>query len=136
MTDLLVLALRAHGGVDRWRGVSSIRTRASASGLFFASKGYGDALRNVGVTVRRREQWTSLEPFTDVRKRAVCTPSRTVIATQGKQLEDTRDDPLLAFTGHSADTRWDDLHLAYFIDYAITSMSHSIREFSRSPSTS
>ena len=118
MSDLLELAFNAHGGLERWLEVSKIGARASASGFFFASKGYDKSLPDVGVSVSTREQWTSLERFTDNQKRAICTPLRTVIETMDQELLETRDNPRDAFKGHTADSPWDDLHLAYFLGYA------------------
>lgn len=120
MSDLLELALDAHGGLTRWREVSTIHARASATGAFFSIKGYGDQLNNVGIEVRTREQWTAFSPLLDGKKqRAICTPSQTVIeALDNNHASISRDNPASAFEGHTMDTPWDDLHLAFFLGYA------------------
>ena len=46
--------------------------------------------------------------------RSSCTPDRTVIETlDGKPVKDRRN-PRAAFDGHTVETPWDDLNLAYF----------------------
>lgn len=119
MSELLDQALLAHGGLDRWRAATAIRARASASGLVFSSKGYGEALKDVGVTVSTREQLTTLDRFLTPGNRAICTPVRTVIENEAHQALASRNDPLAAFDGHVGDTPWDNLHLAYFLGYAL-----------------
>jgi hypothetical protein len=47
MTDLLDLAVQAHGGMERWRQLSSIRVAASITGAIWFVKGQGDALKAV-----------------------------------------------------------------------------------------
>jgi hypothetical protein len=51
MTDLLDLAVQAHGGMERWRQLSSIRIAASITGAIWFVKGQGDALKDVVLTV-------------------------------------------------------------------------------------
>jgi hypothetical protein len=49
MNDLLKLALdaHAHGGLDRWKKVKSIKVTASITGAIWYVKGKGDFLKNV-----------------------------------------------------------------------------------------
>jgi hypothetical protein len=116
MSDLLEEALNAHGGLARWNEVTEIRARATATGLVFSSKGYEGKLQNLGVIVKTREQWTALEPLLE--QRAICTPNKTVIESSDHQVLKSRDDPRSAFEGHTGDSPWDILHLAYFLGYA------------------
>jgi len=44
MTDLLDLAVQAHGGMERWRLLSLIRVAASITGAIWFVKAQGDAL--------------------------------------------------------------------------------------------
>jgi hypothetical protein len=51
--------------------------------------------------------------------RSSCTPDHTVIETlHGKPVKD-RKNPRAAFDGHTVETPWDDLNLAYFSGYAM-----------------
>jgi hypothetical protein len=51
MSDLLEVAVWAHGGPDRWDSVTSIDVAASITGTTWFVKGKGDALRNVRFEV-------------------------------------------------------------------------------------
>jgi hypothetical protein len=47
MNELLELTVKAHGGLDRWREVTSIRVPASITGAIWFVKGKGDVLKDV-----------------------------------------------------------------------------------------
>ena len=51
MNELLNLAVKAHGGLERWNKVKSIRVAASITGAIWFVKGKGDALKNIVMTV-------------------------------------------------------------------------------------
>ena len=119
MSDLLDQVLASHGGLDRWNKVERIEADASIYGAMWVRKGHGDALRNVRITAKPREQWISYLPFKGEGKRSVCTPDRTVIEGRNGEVLNARDNPRAAFDGHTVESKWDDLHLAYFSGYAM-----------------
>ena len=119
MTDLLGLVLASHGGVERWREVQAFNVDLSASGIFWGLKGHSDAMRDVHVVAKAHEQWISYHPFKGKDNRSVCTPLLTVIETLEGKTVVARDNPRAAFQGHTSETKWDDLHLAYFTGYAM-----------------
>ena len=47
MTELLNLAVKAHGGLDRWNKVKAIKVAASITGAIWYVKGKPDVLKNV-----------------------------------------------------------------------------------------
>lgn len=51
MSDLLEVALAAHGGLDRWDGITSIDVAASITGATWFAKGKGDVRNNVRFEV-------------------------------------------------------------------------------------
>ncbi|MFZ3271327.1 MAG: hypothetical protein WA285_22430, partial [Mycobacterium sp.] len=51
MSNLLEVAVSAHGGQDRWDSVTSIDVAASITGTTWFVKGKGDALKNVRFEV-------------------------------------------------------------------------------------
>jgi len=119
MSDLLDLVVAAHGGLDRWKNVKRIEADASIYGAMWVRKGHGDALRDVHITAEPHKQWISYTPFKGEGKRSVCTPSRSVIETNDGKILEARDNPRAAFDGHKVETKWDELHLAYFSGYAM-----------------
>jgi hypothetical protein len=78
--ELLDLAVKAHGGLDRWNKVKAIKVVASITGAIWFVKGKGDALKNVVLTAETRNERLTME-FPGQNKRAVFQPSRIVIET-------------------------------------------------------
>ena len=119
MNELLDLIIDAHGGTARWNEVETIDGDMSITGGLWARKGWPDVLRDVHVTAATGKQWISYRPFTDKSLRSSWTPDRAAIETlDGKPVRD-RQNPRAAFDGHTVETPWDDLHLAYFSGYAM-----------------
>lgn len=119
MTDLLDLAIAAHGGWDHWQRLSKLTARASVGGVLWALKGKEGIMNNVLFEVDCHRQYVVYTPLNSPERRNIYTPSRTAIETiHGKAME-SRDNPRSAFEGHSVETKWDNLHLVYFSGYAI-----------------
>jgi hypothetical protein len=119
MCELRDLVIEAHGGLERWNKVKTIEGDMSITGGLWARKGWPDVLKNVHVTAASATQWISYRPFTSESMRSSCTPDHTVIETlDGKPVKDRRN-PRAAFDGHTVETPWDNLHLAYFSGYAM-----------------
>ena len=113
MSELLDIAIKAHGGLDRWNKVKAIKTAASLTGAIWFVKGRGDVLKNVDILAEtKREQLTMDFPGQD--KRTVFEPNRVDVETSRGELITGRDDPEKSFEGHTRDTPWDDIHVAYF----------------------
>jgi hypothetical protein len=105
-SELLDLAVNAHGGLDRWNKVKAIKVGASITGAIWFVKGKGDVLKNVVLTAE-----------TD--KRAIFEPNRIVIETVNGTLIESRDDPETSFAGQQRETPWDDIDVAYFVGEAL-----------------
>ena len=117
--DLLALAVEAHGGLRRWRELTSITARLSIGGEPCHQKGWAGALDEIAVTIHPHVQHTSFAPFTAPDRRGVFTPNRVAIETTSGDLVSERIDPRAAFDSLDPGARWDALHLAYFIGCAI-----------------
>ena len=50
MTELLDLALQAHGGLERWLDVQSLGVRVSLTGSLYRLKGYPEGVPNGQIT--------------------------------------------------------------------------------------
>jgi hypothetical protein len=119
MSELRDLVIDAHGGIERWNKVKTIEGDMSITGALWARKGWPDALKDVHVTADARDQWISYWPFTGEGLRSSCTPGHTVIERPDGKPFKNRTNPRAAFDGHTVETRWDDLNLAYFSGYAM-----------------
>ncbi len=118
MTELLDFAVQAHGGMERWRQLGSIRVAASITGAIWFVKGQGDALKDVVLTVDTRAERVVID-FPGQNRRAIFTPSRIVIETADGTVIAAREDPEASFVGQQRETPWDDIHVIYFVGEAL-----------------
>jgi hypothetical protein len=117
-TELLDLAVKAHGGLDRWNKVDAIKVEASITGAIWFVKGKGDFLKSVVLTAETRNERLTVD-FRGQDKRAVFEPNRIVIETLNGTLIEARDSPEKSFEGQQRETPWDDIHVAYFVGEAL-----------------
>jgi hypothetical protein len=118
MSDLLEVAVAAHGGLDRWNSVTSIEVAASITGAIWYVKGKGDVLKNVRLTGDTTRELLTMD-FVGQDKRSLFEPLRVEMQRADGSLIDSRDDPERSFDGHVFDTPWDDMHVAYFSGEAL-----------------
>ena len=118
MNDLLHLALQAHGGLERWNQVKSIKVAASITGAIWFVKGKGDILKNVVLTADTSNERLTVD-FPSQNKRAIFEPSRIVIETASGTLLEARDNPEKSFAGQQRETPWDDIQVIYFVGEAL-----------------
>jgi hypothetical protein len=119
MSELRDLVISAHGGIERWNEVKAIEGDMSITGALWARKGWPDVLKNVHVIADAKSQWISYQPFIRDDMRSSCLPDRSVIETRGGKPIKDRKNPRSFFEGHTVETPWDDLNLAYFSGYAM-----------------
>jgi hypothetical protein len=127
MSELLNLAIKAHGGLDRWNKVKAIKVAASITGAIWYVKSRPDVLKNVVLTAETRNERVTVD-FPGQDKRAVFEPSRVVIERVSGTLIEARDDPEKSFEGQQRETPWDDIHVTYFAGEAL--WTYSILRFS------
>jgi len=118
MKDLLHLAVDAHGGLERWNKVKSIKVAASITGAIWYVKGKGDFLKSVVLTADTRNERLTVD-FPGQNKRAIFEPSRIVIETSNATPIEARDDPEKSFEGQQRETPWDDIQVVYFVGEAL-----------------
>lgn len=118
MTDLLDLAIEAHGGLARWREVKRLQMDMSISGALLSRKGLPQGLPNISVTVEPAEQRVSIRPFSGPGRVGHYSPDRLWITDAEGQVAAERTAPRAAFGDHDVATLWDELHVLYFFGYA------------------
>jgi hypothetical protein len=118
MNDLLKLAVKAHGGLDRWKRVKAIEAVASITGAIWEIKGKADFLEDVVLTAQTRSERLMVD-FPGQDKRAIFEPKRVVIETADGTLIEARDDPEKSFEGQQRETPWDEIQAAYFAGEAL-----------------
>jgi len=118
MNDLLNLALKAHGGLDRWNKVKAIRVTASITGAIWYVKGKPDFLQNVVLTAETRNERVSVD-FPGQNKRAIFEPNRIMLETADGTLTGAHDNPEELFVGQQRETPWNDTQVIYFAGEAL-----------------
>jgi hypothetical protein len=118
MNELLNLAVKAHGGLERWNKVKAIKVAASITGGIWYVKSKADYLKNVVLTAETRNERLIVD-FPGQDKRSIFQPNRIVNERLDGTLIEARDNPENSFAGQQRETPWDDIHVAYFVGEAL-----------------
>lgn len=118
MGELLDLAVKAHGGLERWNRVKSAKVAASITGAIWFVKSKGDVLKDVIMTIATKKERLVMD-FPGQDKRSIFGPDRVVMEKKDGTLIEARNDPEKSFEGHQTSTPWDDIHVAYFSGEAL-----------------
>ncbi len=118
MTELLDLAVEAHGGLARWNEVSSVKIDVSITGAIWYVKGQPDVLKDIVMVVdTHRERVTT--SFVSQDRQTIFEPGRVEIQGGDGRIEQFREDPEESFAGQTTDTPWDAVQVAYFSGEAL-----------------
>lgn len=119
LSSLAQLAIDAAGGLDRWRQFETVSARLTNGGVLWPLKHQQGVLDDVRVRVSLRKEWASHWPFGAPDLRTSFQPHRAAIETAEGQTAEELLQPRDSFKGHSLDTPWTRLQLAYFAGYAM-----------------
>lgn len=119
--ELLDRVVSAHGGLDRWNALSTVRASIVTGGSLWGMKGLTQDSAAREMTVWLHEQRASVMPFGAPNQRTAYTPNRIAIENTDGDVVAERWNPRESFSGHSETTPWDPLHRAYFNGYALWS---------------
>jgi hypothetical protein len=119
MNPLAKIAIDAHGGLDRWKKFGTASADLVQGGALWQLKGQAGLLDVTNVTVGLRSEWASHSPFGVPGRRSRFEPARIAIeSSDGVVLEELRE-PRQSFAGHTLQTPWTQLQLAYFAGCAM-----------------
>ena len=119
MNDLLTLAVRAHGGLDRWNAFKALRVELSVAGAIWQIKQQPDLLTEKVFEIGTHEENLTITPFTAPDRRSAFVPGRLALETLDGDIVEQRDDPQASFEGQVRETPWDKFHVAYFASEAL-----------------
>jgi hypothetical protein len=120
MHRLAEFAIKAHGGMVRWRAFRTVSADLIQGGVLWSLKGKAGLLDQVNVKVDLTREWASHSPFLAATQRSVFEPpQRVAIETMGGKPIDELLNPRDSFKGHTLETPWSDLQLAYFVGCAM-----------------
>ena len=119
MSDLLDTVIEAHGGLERWNQLDTVSARLLQGGAIWALKGHEGTLDDVFVRARLHEEAESHHPFEAPDRRSAFTPARVAIETTSGDVIEALEQPRASFAGHTLETPWTSLQLAYFVGTAM-----------------
>ena len=119
MKDLLTFAIEAHGGPNRWNELSEVSADLDVGGVLWGLKGQQGFVGASRVSVLLHCQWASHSPFLDPAHRTAFNAEHVAIETQDGLLVEARENTRGSFAGHTLETPWDRIQLAYFAGYAM-----------------
>ena len=117
--DLAKLAIEAHGGLERWNSFTMLSAHLIQGGVLWAVKGKAGVLDDVTVTVDLRNEKASHWPFGSPDRRSRFEPQRVALENADGEIIEELLQPRFSFKGHTLETPWSDLQLAYFAGYAM-----------------
>jgi hypothetical protein len=119
MNDLLETVIEAHGGLERWRELDGVSARLVQGGALWPVKGQRGVLDDVFIRAALHQQWASHHPFGAADRRSAFTPERVAIETTNGEVVEALQRPRASFAGHTLETPWTPLQLAYFVGTAM-----------------
>jgi hypothetical protein len=118
MNELLQKVIATYGGLERWNAYSTLSARVRGGGGLWTVKGQEGVLADYQTRVDLHRQYAS-HGWAGPGLRSVYTPKRVTIETEDGEVLEERRNPRAAFDGHTLQTPWDRLHLAYFTGFAM-----------------
>jgi hypothetical protein len=119
MADLLEAVIEAHGGLQRWNQLNNVSARLIQGGVLWPFKGQPGVLDDVVVTASLHEERVSHRPFGAPDRHSAFAPERVAIETDDGTVLEELEQPRASFAGHTLETPWSTLQLAYFVGTAM-----------------
>jgi hypothetical protein len=119
MTGLLDTVIEAHGGLKRWNQLDMISVRLAEGGALWALKGQPGVVDDVFVRANLHEERVSHHPFGAPDRRSAFTPEKVAIETTSGDVVESMEQPRASFAGHTLESPWTILQLAYFVGTAM-----------------
>ncbi len=117
--DLAQFAIEAHGGLERWNRFSTVSSRLIQGGVFWGVKGKAGVLSDVTIKVDLRGERVSHWPCGSPDRRSRFEPQRVALENVNGEVLEELLQPRSSFKGHTFETPWTDLQLAYFVGCAM-----------------
>src|SRR6266851_799737 len=117
--DLAKLAIEAHGGLERWNSFTTLSVHGIDGGVLWGAKGKAGVLDDVTITVDLRNEKASHYPFGSPDRRSRFEPQRVALENANGEVLEELLQPRSSFQGHTLETPWSDLQLAYFAGCAM-----------------
>jgi hypothetical protein len=118
MSDLLDLAIKAHGGLDRWNELSSVEGRFVIGGAIWGFKGVPDVLPDITVTLDLHTERVKIAPVGTADTHTLFVDGRLELRSVDGSVVEAVDNPKEAMASLAYDAPWNALDAAYFASEA------------------
>lgn len=118
-SELLQMALEAHGGLSRWGCFATVQATIVTGGQLFGLKGTPQDPTPRSMTVATQREWASVAPYGADDQRTDFTANRIAIEKIDGTIVQERLHPAEHAEGKAVDAAWDALDRAYFNGYAL-----------------
>lgn len=118
MSDLLALAIDAHGGLRRWDQLTSVEGRFAIGGAIWGFKSVPGVLADITVALDLHTERVTLAPVAGADLHTVFTDGRLELRSTSGELVAAVDDPKDAMARLAYDTPWSAMDAAYFASEA------------------
>jgi hypothetical protein len=118
MTDLLQLAVDAHGGLERWNELTSVAGRFSIGGAIWGFKGVPDVFGEITVALDLHAERVTIDPVAGPDTHTVFADGRLELRSGSGDVVQTVEDPKQAMARLAYDAPWNALDAAYFASEA------------------
>lgn len=119
MNSIAQSIIDAHGGLTQWRKFTKVQADLVQGGALWALKGQSGVLDRTTVTVATDRQWASHAPFGTLAVKSEFTGDRISLLDQTGNVTQSLEKPRGSFDGHTLETSWDALQLAFFAGCAM-----------------
>jgi hypothetical protein len=117
VTDLLELAIDAHGGIDRWNQLTSVEGQFSIGGAIWGFKGVPDVFGDITVALDLQTERVTIAPVAGPDTHTVFADGHLELRSAGGVVQ-TVDDPQAAMARQAYDAPWNAMDAAYFASEA------------------
>jgi hypothetical protein len=118
MSDLLTLAVEAHGGIDRWNQLTSVEGRFAIAGAIWDFKGVPGVLADITVALDLHTERVTLDPVAGPGTHTVFVDGRLELRSASGDLVEAVDDPKNAMARLDYGAPWSAMDAAYFASEA------------------
>ena len=117
-SELLALAIDAHGGLQRWNELTSVHGRFAIGGAIWGFKGVADVFHDVTVALDLHTERVTLNPVDGPGTHTLLADGHLELRSTDGQTLHTVDDPKAEMAKLAYDAPWTALDAAYFASEA------------------
>lgn len=119
MTELLAEAVEAHGGIGRWSEYRRLSAELSIGGAIWQQKRQAGLLDRMTSVLETHEEKVWMSRASHPRHRMTFSSGRVTFEEADADIVESCYNPRSAFRNQSAESPWNEFHVAYFSSSAV-----------------